>query len=188
MGVFNFLWGQTEAGGKDIHTKDSKLQEYKFHTIHDVGFENVDAILCPRGESRKTTRCVISVTNSVLEVLESRMIETIQKDYPFEDIPFSSDTTREIPDLAVDVDSHHKVTSKVRVSDSEYTTKILDDFDLAAEIHVIVDVIIDKVTFMYREVDGQLINGSQFIRYTTPEIVNVEDELLHCIHYDWPLE
>jgi hypothetical protein len=184
MGILNFFWGQSGADTTDVSSDESTQQECQVHTMHNVSFQQADLNLYVKGGTGNRTECVASVDNSILKMLESSIIEFIQKDYPFETIPFDPKVIRKIPEHVVCIDPHHQVKTKVHMSDTDYVMKSLHHLGFTINIHTTADVIIEKVTFMYKEVDGQLINGPQMIKYTTPMITNITDELVHWTYFD----
>jgi hypothetical protein len=184
MGILDFIWGPKSSDTPEVRGKEFREQGHCLHTLYNVGFEQADINMYVTGGTGNSTSCTVSVEKGVLEILESSIREFIQDDYPFENIPVDPKLSREIPESWVIINPHRQIKSKVHKSDTEYVMKSVHHMGFAINLHCKADVIIEKVTFMYREVDGQLVDGPQMFEYTTPKVINFADEITHWIYSD----
>lgn len=183
MGIFDFIWGQDDSNslpGYSPQKNDGWIRQ----PMNGTSFVAANATI-------RITECNSSkvigqmcVENGIVNMLESSIETFIQGDYDFERIPVNKKTSHFPLEYQISLPPTSNIKCKESKSDEQYTTKMLWTMGRGITIRAKVNILIDKVYFEHREIDGQLIEGSQSFDYTQPRVTLNEDGMWHWTYFD----
>jgi hypothetical protein len=183
MGIFDFIWGQNDPNslpGYSPQRNDGWIRQ----PMNGTSFVAANATI-------RITECNSSkvigqmrVESGIVEMLESSIESFIQGDYDFEKIPANRKMSHFPLEYQVSLPPTSNIKCKESKSDEEYTTKMLWSMGTGFTVQGKVNILIDKVYFEHREIDGQLIEGSQSFHYTQPRVILNENEMWHWMYFD----
>ena len=184
MGIVDFVWGpKTPKSEQEMLDEDYK-NGWREHSLHNISFQQADIDIRLAGRNNTVRFCNITIDNEIMNILESSINDFIRQDYPFDNIPFCPTVEKPILDYSSELEIDGEVKCKTRKSDEQYVVKTVRHMGPGMTLHSKADVIIEEVIFRYREVDGQLVQGSQSFIYDAPIVTNFADDVYHWTYFD----